>query len=125
MSSKRILGFSVGLMTILLLIVIGWLIYTYQESERAAELRYNVFCEQLKPGMDRTEVRRILSQYGNFREMESSFKGGLSVVGIVFTDPATDRRFGGKSVVLVFENGSYIKATTPVFFSDANKPVCK
>ena len=125
MSSKRILGLSAGLIIILLLIIIGWSIYSFQKSERAAELRYHVFCEQIIPGMDRKEVREILTQYGDFRETESSFKGGLSVVGIVFTDPVAEHRFGGKSIVLVFENSRYIKATIPVFFSDANKPVCR
>jgi hypothetical protein len=30
--------------------------------------RQHVFCEQIEPGMDRTEVRSKLSQYGDFSE---------------------------------------------------------
>jgi hypothetical protein len=75
--------------------------------------------------MDQTEVRKILSEYGDFRETVASFKGGSTVVGIVFTDPTIDRRFGGKSIVLSFENEKYINAYIPVLFIDANKPVCQ
>jgi hypothetical protein len=125
MSSKRILGFSAGLITILLLTIIGWLIHTSQERTKAIELRHHVFCEQITPGVDRAEVREILSQYGYFRETEASFKGGFTVVGIIFNDPVIDRQFGGKSIVLRFENGKYINAYVPVPFSDANKPVCQ
>jgi hypothetical protein len=125
MSNAKLLRLSIGLMTLLFLILVGWLIYTYQASQRAAGFRFHVFCELIMPGMDREEVSEILSQYGNFWETESSFQGDLSVVGIVFTDPMVDQQFGGKEVVLVFKNGKYLKATIPVFFSDANRPICQ
>ena len=125
MSSKRILGFSAGLTILLLLIIVGWFIYASQGRTSATELRHHVFCEQITPGIDRAEVREILSQYGDFRETEASFNGGSTVVGIVFNDLETDRQFGGKSIVLSFKDGKYINAFVPVPFSDANRSICR
>jgi hypothetical protein len=125
MNSKKILGFLVGILILLLLIMIGWLIRYSQERTKGIELRHHVFCEQIKPGMDREEVRNILSNYGEYGETVSKFKGGLEVVYITYKDPSVFRKLGGSSIVLRFNNGEYVDATVPVPFSDANKSVCR
>jgi hypothetical protein len=124
-SSRRVLGFSAGILTLILLIMVVWIIRYSQERARVNELRHHVFCEQITPGMSLFEVRRIIAQYGNFRETESSFKSGLFAVGIYFNDPTTNRQFGQSNIVLVFENGKYIDTRVPVPLSDSYRSLCR
>jgi hypothetical protein len=124
-NSKRPFLFSVGMLIILLLIICGWFFRFVQERTKAIDLRHHVFCEQIKPGMDRLETRGLLSRFGDYIETNSGFQGGLEVVYITYKDPAVFRKFGGSSVVLRFVNGKYVDAFVLVPFSDANKSVCR
>jgi hypothetical protein len=117
--------YTVGMLIILLLIVSGWFFRFVQERIKAVDLRYHVFCEQIKPGMGQLEMRDSLSRFGDYIETNSGFKGGLEVVYITYKDPAVFHKFGGSSVVLRFVSGKYVDAFVPVPFSDANKSVCR
>jgi len=102
--------------------VTAYLIYNAKQ-EAVNELRCYVFRDLLKPGMSRSEVREILSQFGDFRENESSFGEGHTEILIIFTDPGTSRRFGG-NIILSFYDGKYARASIPMG-SEAFPPACR
>ena len=91
---------------------------------RGAELRHNVFCERIAPGMDRLHVEQLLAEYGPFQEYEDTY-GSITAVVVSFTDPDTSLDFGDTSILIRFENGGFLDAYTPVPGQDYNKPVCE
>lgn len=62
--------------------------------------------------MTHAEVREVLARYGPFEENESDFPG-LYELMIHFTDPHTDRKFGGE-VILLFVKDQYQSASVSI-----------
>lgn len=123
MISKRALGFSMGVLILLLIIGLVWFVYTSQERAKAAILRHHVFCELIKPGMDLPEIRSILSQFGDYRE-----NGIPDAVVIIFLDSGVFRQFGSRNIVLRFENGKYYNtyiSPGPFDVSDSGRWLCR
>ena len=126
MKRRQIYILSITILTAILLCTVScgaaYLIFKAKQ-EAINELRCYVFRDLLKPGMSRSEVRESLAQFGDFRESESSFLGGLTRVYIYFADPETSRRFGGY-VILSFYDGKYARASVPSG-SDVFAPACR
>ena len=86
------------------------------------ELRHQVFCNEIRPGMDESQVANVLLEYGQFTQSISSV-GSFEVIYVAFSDPTVHHSFGGQPIVLSFDNGKFVRATLPTF-SDAYEPIC-
>lgn len=124
MRSKRIVGLSLGILGVFILAVIGWTIYSFRGRIKVDAFRQTVFCEQISTGMLLSDVRKVLSQYGEFRETEAQFQGGLHAIGIYFTNSKARNLFGETSIVLIFENEMYVDARVPVPLADSYRSLC-
>jgi hypothetical protein len=94
----------------------------WHQRQSVTRLRQDVFCQQIRPGMARQEAMIILSHYGQFTETTSE-TGPIQVTYMAFDDPAVNQSFGGRPIVLAFENEQFIRATIPAL-ADAYDPVC-
>jgi len=66
----------------------------------------------------------VILQYGEFRETEAQFQGGLHAIGIYFTNSKARNLFGETSIVLIFENEMYVDARVPVPLTDSYRSLC-
>ena len=97
-----------------------------RQTRQTNELRHQVFCNEIRPGMDELQVASVLLQHGQFTESRSSFGslvGSFEVIYVAFNDPTVHNSFGVQPIVLSFDNGKFVRATLPTF-SDAYDPIC-
>jgi hypothetical protein len=87
--------------------------------------RNYIFCSLLKPGMDKKTVLNALQQFGEFAFSEASWEengdSGYSEISGKYTD---DRIAGRNTIILSFQDGKYMGASTVVFL-DNTKAICK
>jgi hypothetical protein len=79
----------------------------------------DLYCKRLKPGMSMEEVKNVLSEIGTY-DLRKYYESEL--IGIVFTDPIIEHRYGGP--YLNFRNSNYDMAIILVSGSDL-APLCK
>jgi hypothetical protein len=121
--ARRLGPLAIASLAIGLLVVAVLLTHSFRQRQIALQLRQHVFCDQIKPGMEQSEVEAILQTYGNFTESTSRFAGDFSVVYVAFNDPDVHKSFGNQPIILAFDQGRFVRATVPAL-SDTYPPIC-
>lgn len=89
------------------------------------ERRHHIFCDTLKPGMDRNTVLITLEQFGKFDFGEAhwgkDWENGYSELFGQFTD---EQIAGRNTLILSFQDGKYL-GTNVITFLDDTEDVCK
>lgn len=78
------------------------------------ENRKLVFCNELKPGMDMSEIRIILNRYGSYQEIPLTVNNFTYGIHIVYYDPDSLEMFGKRDIILSVNNDRFIAAMEPV-----------
>jgi hypothetical protein len=89
------------------------------------EHRSYIFCSILKPGMEKKTVLNTLQQFGEFAYSEANWGANSDLGYSEISGNYIDNRIAGRNtIILSFQDGNYIGASTIVFL-DNTKAICK
>jgi hypothetical protein len=103
--STLLLIFFIGLANILL---------QFQKEKNQDTFRKQVFCNEIRPGMDMEEIRTIINHYGNYREIPATVHNITYEIQIDFYDPKSLERIGDRDIDLFVENDRLVSVQEPV-----------
>lgn len=114
--SRRIVIF--GLLFILILLIV------YTGNFFVDNQRYNLYCQRLTWGMDKSEVKELLANIGPLNWREFNIEGTkVEKVQLSFKNKLLDFRYGGV-MILYFHNNGYYSALLPAPVGE-EKGLCK
>ena len=89
------------------------------------EHRNHIFCNTLKPGMDREAVLETLQQFGEFTYSESSWQSSKDTKYSEIAGKYLDEQVAGRNtLILSFQDGKYLGASMIVLLDDTES-VCQ
>jgi hypothetical protein len=87
--------------------------------------RNYIFCNILKPGMDKKTVLNALQQFGEFAYSEANWGVNSDLGYSEISGNYIDNRIAGRNtIILSFQDGNYVGASMIVFL-DYTKAICK
>lgn len=96
-------------------------LFNQNKTNEVGLQRKYLFCEILKPGMTEQEARESLVSIGLFNENFRSEPPDITFMSVMFTDSATEKKFGG-GFILRFIDNRYEKAMYFEHSTDDSSP---
>jgi hypothetical protein len=109
---------------LLLFLVIFIVLVVFISNSFVDHQQYNLYCHKLAWGMNKGQVKDLLTSIGSLNWREFAIEGTkIEKVQLSFKDPLLVYSFGGV-MILYFDNESYSSAVIPVPVGE-EKGLCK
>jgi len=110
-----------GILVVFCLLAITIVAIGYWSQQAGiAERRQHIFCEVLKPDMDKKMVLETLKQFGNFEYSEGNWGGYSDLYG----NYADRQIVGSSNLFIYFHNGKYVGTSIDIGYEHVES-VCQ